>query len=218
MLTVLLTRHGHTDRSEPDQYLGQHVKALLTDRGRRDAEALAARLRDVPIDRIVSSPLSRAAETAVILIAGRSLEVELDDRMLEMDYGSWEGMTVEDVENRFPEEYEQYERDPSRHQVGGGENGEQVARRLSSLTADLLAWAGSDPGDRTCLLIGHSSVNRVLLAGVLGVPLADYRRRFQTDWVSLTVLRWPDHVAAGPLLLLTNDVAHVRGISGITWD
>jgi probable phosphoglycerate mutase len=218
VLTVLLTRHGHTDRSEPDQYLGQHVKALLTDRGRHDAEALAARLRDVPIDRAISSPLSRAAETAAILVAGHRLELELDDRMLEMDYGAWEGMTVEEVATKLPEEFEQYERDPSQYRVGGGENGAQVARRVSSVIDDLLSWAGSMRGDRTCLLVGHSSVNRVLLATVLGVPLADYRRRFQIDWASLTVLRWPQDPAYGPLLLLANDVAHVRGMTGVTWD
>ena len=218
MLTVLLTRHGHTDRSEPDQYLGQYVEATLTERGRRDAEALAARLREVPIDRAITSPLSRAAETAAILVAGHRLELELDDRMLEMDYGAWEGMTVEEVANRLPEEFEQYEHNPSLHRVGGGENGEQVARRVSTVIDDLLAWAGSTGDDSTCLLVGHSSVNRVLLATVLGVPLADYRRRFQVDWASLTVLRWPRDVAAGPLMLLANDVAHVRGMTGVTWD
>jgi probable phosphoglycerate mutase len=149
VLTVLLTRHGHTDRSEPDQYLGQYVEATLTERGRRDAEALAARMREVPIDRAITSPLSRAAETAAILVAGHRLELELDDRMLEMDYGAWEGMTVEEVANRLPEEFEQYEHNPSLHRVGGGENGEQVARRVSTVIDDLLAWAGSTGDDST---------------------------------------------------------------------
>ena len=50
VLTLLLTRHGHTTRSEPEQYLGQSVPASLTERGLRDAKALAERLADVPID------------------------------------------------------------------------------------------------------------------------------------------------------------------------
>jgi broad specificity phosphatase PhoE len=66
-------------------------------------------------------------------------------------------------------------------------------------------------------VVGHSSVNRVFLAEVMGVPLIDYRRRFQQDWVNLTVLRW-DSRESGPLLLLANDLAHVRGVRGITWD
>src|SRR6185295_12841922 len=100
--TVLLTRHGHTDRSEPEQYLGQRVHASLTERGRRDAEALASRLEPIPIDRIISSPLGRAVETAQILAARVHVEVETDERMTELDYGVWEGLEVEEIDTRFP--------------------------------------------------------------------------------------------------------------------
>ena len=53
--------------------------------------------------------------------------------------------------------------------------------------------------ERTCLLVGHSSTNRVLLAHLMGVRLADYRRRFVQDWANLTVLQWPDR-DVGPTL------------------
>lgn len=215
MLTVLLTRHGHTDRSEPEQYLGQRVAAQLSDRGRREAQQLAARLAGVALDRIISSPLGRALETATIVAGTRP--VETDDRLLELDYGAWEGLTVEEIDRRFPGERSRYEADPATHHVGGGENGEQVATRLTDLIADLLRWWQAEAGDRTGLLIGHSSVNRIMLALLLGVPLNDYRRRFEADWASLSVLRWPDP-DSGPKLLLANDVAHLRGISGPTWD
>lgn len=215
MLTVLLTRHGHTDRSEPEQYLGQRVTAQLSDRGRADAQRLAERLVGVQLDRVVSSPLGRAADTAAIL-AGR-VAVETDARLAELDYGSWEGLTVEEIERRFPAEYERYEADPATHHIGGGESGEDVAQRLATFMGDLLAWSEAEAADRTCLLVGHSSVNRVLLAMLLDVPLRDYRRRFRSDWASLTVLRWADR-RAGPMLLLANDVAHVQGLRGATWD
>ena len=217
MLTIILTRHGHTDRSEPEQYLGQTVPAALSERGRRDAQALAERLEGVPIDRLLSSPLGRAMETAAILARGRQLTVESDKRLTELDYGAWEGITREEIDARFPGEYKQYDADPSRHHVGGGESGEQVAARARPMIDDLLAWAEGQGGTATCLLVGHSSVNRVLLAMVLGVPLADYRRRFVQDWANLTVLRW-DGVMSGPMLLLANDVGHARGLRGATWD
>jgi broad specificity phosphatase PhoE len=218
VLTILLTRHGHTSRSEPEQYLGQSVHAGLTERGRADAQKLADRLRDVPIDRVVSSPLGRATETSEILARGHvpQLKVETDQRLTELDYGRWEGMLLEDILVQFPGAYEEYDADPSTYHVGGGENGAEVAVRVESLMSDLLAWQESEAEDRTCLMVGHSSVNRVLLAVVMGVPLIDYRRRFQQDWVNLTVLRWHDR-AAGPLLLLGNDLSHVHGVGGVTW-
>lgn len=216
MLTLLLTRHGHTDQSEPDRYIGQHLAATLTERGWRDVQALAARLNGVPIDRIVSSPLGRAVETAAILAAGRDASIEMEDRLAEMDYAAWEGQTVEQVERSRPDEFERYERNPAIHHAGGGESGADVAARVGSLIDDLLAWFTVAGSDRTCLLVGHTSVNRVLLALVLGVPLADYRRRFEQDWANLTVLRWPDR-SSGPRLLLANDLAHIRGLQGVTW-
>ncbi len=217
MLTVLLTRHGHTDKSEPEQYLGQRIHASLTDRGRRDAQALRDRLDGVHLDRLISSPLGRAVETAEILVRGSDVSVETDERLSELDYGAWEGHTVDEIDRRFPGERELYEENPAIHPVGGGESGLSVAARLGAMLEDLLVWWQAEAADRACLLVGHSSVNRIFLAVVLGVPLADYRRRFKQDWASLTVLRW-ESVEAGPLLMLANDESHSKGIRGPTWE
>ena len=216
MLTILLTRHGHTERSEPEQYLGQHVEASLSERGRASAAHLGERLAEVRIDRVVTSPMTRAVETARIVAHGR--DVEVDERMAELNYGKWEGLTLEAVHARFPGEYEQYDADPANYHVGGGENGRQVARRVRSLMDELLEWAETAGGaEKCCLLVGHSSVNRVLLALILGVDLRDYRRRFRQDWANLTVLHWPER-DEGPMLLLANDVSHILGIHGATWE
>jgi broad specificity phosphatase PhoE len=218
VLTVLLTRHGHTDRSEPEQYLGQRLEATLTERGLSDAQKLAERLRGVPVDRLISSPLGRAVATAEILAPAVGATVETDVRLLELDYGGWEGLTVDLIDAQFPGQRELYEIDPAMHNIGGGESGIEVAARVSDLIDSLLRWGlADDETDRTALLVGHSSVNRVLLALVLGVGLRDYRRRFRQDWTSLTVVRWPDR-ESGPLLLLANDVAHTQGIAGATWE
>jgi broad specificity phosphatase PhoE len=218
VLTILLTRHGHTDRSEPEQYLGQRLPAALSARGRKDVRALARRLAAVPIDRVVTSPLSRAVDTAELLVNARDIKVEPDNRLTELDYGAWEGHTLEEINSLFPGEHEQYERDPATHHVGGGESGYEVVARLAPLFDELVGWAeqGKAGAERTCVVVGHSSVNRIALAMLLGVELNDYRRRFDQDWANLTVLRWPDR-ASGPRLLLSNDLAHARGIRGVTW-
>lgn len=217
MLTVLLTRHGHTDKSEPEQYLGQRIHASLTERGRRDAQALRERLEGVHVDRLISSPLGRAVETAQILASGTQVSVETDERLSELDYGAWEGLTVDEIDRQFPAERDLYEENPAIHPVGGGESGLAVAARLGAMLEDMLVWWQAEAEDRTCLLVGHSSVNRIFLAVVLGVPLADYRRRFKQDWASLTVLRWESR-EAGPLLMLANDESHSKGVHGPTWD
>ncbi|HUP83447.1 MAG TPA: histidine phosphatase family protein [Candidatus Limnocylindria bacterium] len=220
MLTLLLTRHGHTDRSEPEQYLGQHINAELSARGRADARKLARRLAAVEMQRVVSSPLKRARETADILARSHNITVEPEPRLLELDYGDWEGHTLEDINTLFPGEYEKYDRDPAHHEVGGGESGTEVAARLWPFIDGLLDWAetrgGEAKAESTALLVGHSSTNRIMLAMLLGVELNDYRRRFDQDWTNLTVLRWPTR-ADGPRLLLSNDQSHTRGMRGVTW-
>src|SRR5207237_4193984 len=95
MLTLVLTRHGLTDRSIPEQHLGQRMDVPLNEAGRQQAEALAMRVAGIRWDRIIASPLIRAAETASIL-AGE-MPVQPDARLMEMDYGQWEGLTNEQL-------------------------------------------------------------------------------------------------------------------------
>lgn len=216
MLTLVLTRHGLTDRSEPEQYLGQRIKAHLTEGGRAAARSLGERLQGVDFDRVISSPLERAVETARLIRGGG--EVDTDSRLAEIDYGDWEGSTVDLIRSRFPEERAAWEVDPAGTRIPGGESAADVAVRLTGFLAELLENGAATSSRSACvLLVAHSTVNRVLLSIALGTPLADYRRRFKQDWANLTVLRFGGTLQDGALLLLGNDVAHIRGVRGETW-
>jgi broad specificity phosphatase PhoE len=218
VLTVVLTRHGHTTRSEPEQYLGQRIDIPISDRGRDQALALRDRLTGVSVERVISSPLQRAFQTASLLRPDAT--IERDDRLLEADYGDWEGHTVDVIEARWPAERRAWEADPARVGPPAGERGLDVAARASAFVADLRAWetAFDTPGrNRTVLVVGHSTLNRILLAAVLGLELRDYRRRLRQDWLNLTVLRLSAADPDGALLLLANDVAHLQHPSGVPW-
>jgi broad specificity phosphatase PhoE len=214
-LTILLTRHGKTPRSEPEQHLGQRVDIELSENGRQAAERLRERLRDVRIDRVVSSSLRRAMETATI-VAGDRASVEADPRLMEMDYGEWEGLTYEQIDERDRDRRRAWVLDPENLATPGGESGADVARRVRGVLSDLANWAGDD--DRTALIVAHSTTNRVLLAVALGVPLRLYRERFRQAQANLSVLRFPGTLEDGAMLLLANDVSHLKGTSGNTWD
>ena len=127
MLTLVLVRHGLTPRSSPEQHLGQRLDVSLSSDGLRQAHSLGRRLHDVPFDRIVTSPLSRARETAEIVAAGRP--VVGDARLAEMDYGEWEGHTREEVLGLHPGFRAKWEADPAALRCPGGESGNDVARR-----------------------------------------------------------------------------------------
>ena len=145
MLTLVLTRHGLTGRSIPEQHLGQTIDIGLSDDGRAQAAALAARLAPISFERIVSSPLVRARQTAALIAAvpgsagSARPAVEIDPRLTEMDYGDWEGLTYEQIEERAAADWERWVSDPATLPYPGGESGNDVAARARAFLVDALA-------------------------------------------------------------------------------
>ncbi|MGZ6328995.1 MAG: histidine phosphatase family protein [Candidatus Limnocylindrales bacterium] len=226
MLTVVLTRHGGTTRSKPEQHLGQHLDVPLSDEGRAQAAALGRRLAGVTFERVVASPLRRAVETARLIVPVR--EPETDARLLEMDYGAWEGLTYEQVTARDGPARLLWEADPASLACPGGESGNDVAARVRSFLEAAIdgaeagapagAAAPADTADHRILVVGHSTTDRILLCVALGVPVRDFRRRFVQDPANLTVVRFTGPRGSGAQALVVNDVGHLRGLAGATWD
>jgi broad specificity phosphatase PhoE len=188
----------------------------LSEVGTAQAEALAGRLTGVRIDRIVSSPMLRAAETARTIAAGRPVEV--DERLREQDCGDWEGLTFEHATARDPELRARWELDPAANSLPGGESGNEVADRVRHFLDDLLASEPSNTDERRVLLVAHTAVNRILLCIALGVPVRDYRRRFVQDRANLTVLQYDEGAGHDRAqLLLANDASHLRGSAETPW-
>ena len=227
MLTVVLTRHGLTPRSVPEQHLGQHIDTPLSGEGRAQATALAERLAPIVFDRIVSSPLRRARETAeaVASVEGRGGQaIETDQRLLEMDYGDWEGLTYAEIEARDLAERRRWEADPATVACPNGESGNEVAARVRSFLGDLLTTgrgpAGDEPpAEQRVVLVGHSSLNRIFVCVAMGIPVREFRNRIVQGQVNLTVLRWVDGRGVDEAeLLLLNDLAHVRRPPQTPWE
>ena len=218
MLTFVLTRPGLTERSDPEQHLGQGIDVGLSAAGRAQAAALAARIGAEHFDRIIASPLLRARETARAVAGDRA--VELDARLAEMDYGRWEGLTYEQIEGVDAAYRVSWEADPAALRCPDGESGADVARRARAFLEDLLAWAApATEGQQIVLTVAHSSFNRVLLCVAMGVPVRDYRRRFAQGQGNLTVIRWPSgaHVDDGRLLV-ANDTSHLAAPGQSPWE
>jgi broad specificity phosphatase PhoE len=223
MLTLVLTRHGLTDRSLPEQHLGQRIDIGLSEDGRAQAEALVRRLVGVDFERMFVSPLIRAQETAAIVGAGLPDHPasELDRRLVEMDYGDWEGLTYEQIDERDAARRADWEADPAATACPGGESGDEVAIRAESFLIDLIAWHDGrqgTPHERPVLAVAHSTLNRVLVCVATGIPVREYRRRFSQDQANLTVLRFEHGVGpADARILLLNDTAHLRAPGTTPW-
>lgn len=163
---IYLLRHGAIDTASPRRFLGQS-DIPLNQRGIDQARRLGATLALVPFARIFASPLGRAMQTAVLAGNCSAGDIEPVEALSEINLGAWEGLSVAEVQQRFPGAYEARGHDLAGYRPTGGESFADLADR--ALPA-LLQIARSVPGP--ILIVAHAGVNRVLLCHLLQRPLA----------------------------------------------
>ena len=167
---VLLVRHGvtpTTGRVLPGRRRGLH----LSDEGRRQAEALAARLAVVPtIAAIYASPLERARETVAPLAKARGLAIRVEPGLLESDLGAWTGLSLKRAARR--PEWSVVQRHASRFRFPGGESFMEMQARMAGTLARLVErHRGS-----TIVVASHADPIKTLVAWALGTPLDLFQR------------------------------------------
>jgi broad specificity phosphatase PhoE len=198
---LYLVRHGATQLSAENRFSGD-VGVDLSDEGRAQVERLADRLAEYAIGAIYCSPMSRAVETATILARGCGLDVVRCDALREIRHGRWEGLTRQEVEARFGDEYASWEEDPFTFAPEGGESGVSVlARVLPAVREMIVRHAGQH-----ILAVSHKATIRILLSSLLGFDTRGYRDRLDQAPACLNVLDFRDPVRAR--LTLFNDTSH----------
>lgn len=192
---LLLVRHSTTEASASGRNLGQGSDPPLSEEGEalamRLGRQLAAELAELPVAqlRLVSSPARRCRETlkAVSVALDGHTEPEVDDRLVEIDYGAWEGLTADECWARDPELRAAWERDPYLTRTPDGESGADVSARAFPVFEALESWLSSDPA-RGVLVVAHNHVNRLRLTALLGWPMAGYRRRVSQDPAGYSII------------------------------
>ncbi len=200
---LLLVRHGATQLTAENRFSGA-VGVQLSDEGRWQVRRLAERLADDQIAAAYASPLSRAVETAQILAEPHGLALQRRDGLREISHGRWEGLTRQEVEERFPGEYEEWEADPLTAAPEGGESGLAVLARAMPVIREIVrAHSG-----RNVLVVSHKATLRLILSSLLGFDARGYRDRLDQSPACLNVVDFKDPVRAR--LMLFNDVSHYQ--------
>jgi alpha-ribazole phosphatase/probable phosphoglycerate mutase len=185
---LFLIRHGQVEGFEAKRYNGQKNVAL-TAHGRRQLELIAERLQEVPLDAVWSSDLDRCRYGAERLAATRGLPVICRDGLRELHAGDWEGLTWEELQARYPTEWQARLADIVRYRIPGGESFLDAAARVLPELDRLLA---AHPGENVAL-VAHGGVNRIILLDALGAPL-DRVFSLEQDYACLNVI---DYFADG---------------------
>ena len=204
MGSLILVRHATTAASESGRNLGRRSDPPLANAGielaARLGETLAAELAELPHDelRLISSPALRCRQTAdgmgaALGIAADSLEVA--PGLIEIDYGTWDGLTAEECRAQYPELRAAWEADPYETRCPGGESGADVARRAFAAMAPVEAWLAADRA-RCAIVVSHNHVIRLRLCELLGWPLREYRSRLSADPGSYSLVTFGTGVPA----------------------
>src|SRR5437660_12887690 len=198
---VFMVRHGATVMSAEDRFAGA-TDVALSDEGREQTRRLADRLSHEKIMAVYASPLGRTVETAQILAGPHKLEVQTRDGFREINHGRWEQMTRREVEEKFPEEAAEWEKDPYTFAPLGGESGlAGSARSLPPLIALVREHAGQN-----ILVVSHKATSRLLLSSLLGFDPRRYRDNLDQKPAALNIVDFKD--ATHARLTLFNDTSH----------
>ncbi len=170
MTRIVLARHGESAWHREDRYVG--VSDIgLTERGHAQARELGAWAPRQGFAALISSPLRRCRDTAAEVVGSTGLELRIDDRLTELDFGIAEGRRRQELKEEHPEAYRAFVEDPVAHHFAQGEDPIAAAVRFVAALTDLIEIY---PQQRV-LVVAHATVLRLALCRLLGLPLSSYR-------------------------------------------
>jgi len=202
---IILVRHGRTTLNAAGRFRGRQ-DVPLDDVGRAQVHALARRLESFGLTQLLTSPLKRALETADAIAKACGLPTVVEPRLVDLDFGRWQGLTPEEAAREFQREYRSWERTPERALLPGGGNLASHVEAARQLVDEVVL---DYPGE-TVALVTHEAVCQGLTCAWLGIPL----RRFRSVVHAPAAFSVFEFSASGWTVLTLNDTCHLLGCKG----
>jgi len=192
---LYLVRHGELVTSSEWRYVGQ-MDVDLNDTGKNQFKKLANRLKIEGIDKLLSSDLKRTVESAEIIGNEIGIANEPVSAFREINLGIWEGLTIDEIAERSPDDLKRRSDDIENFRVKQGESFSDVnIRVIPKLKEYISAYKG-----QRLLLVAHGGVNRIIIADALGLSVNNIVR-FEQDYACLNII---DYYENGPVVRLLN--------------
>ena len=192
MLRFYLFRHGPTQWNIEGRYSGRQDIDLAPD-GVALSKQWHRLILPIPFRIFYSSPLKRALQTARLLIGLRPIPISTDDRLIELDFGRWEGRTFRTVRESDPETYRAWRENPLTHGPPDGETLTDVSRRMADFLREL------DHSGGTIGIVSHVTPLKVLSALLLNLPVTALLRFYLAPGGLIVI----DRLSSGNAILRT---------------
>lgn len=200
VLTLYFLRHGQTSFSRANAYCGE-LDPPLTDAGLAMAEAFAEHYAQLPWQAVFVSPTLRTRTTAQFLCDRVGLQMQVRDGLREIYYGQWEGLSPEEVNAKFHDDYVRWLAIRLECPTGG-ERGIDIYYRSNAVLLEI----EREYPDGNVLLVSHKATIRIMLCGLLGIDVGRFRDRIAAPVASVSIV---EYTSRGPLLLALAERSHL---------
>jgi len=199
---MVFVRHGEAEGNYDRVFHGQ-TDSNLTEKGRKQAEKVAQRLKNEEIDVIYSSPLKRAFETAKHITEEKNIkDIITNNGLMEINGGEWENIMWEDLPKKWPREYYNWEYRPHLHCMPAGESMKEIYDRIVGTVSKI---ADENKGRNVCI-VTHGTVLRALMCYILRKPFEDL---ITISWYDNTAITIVEFVDDGFKVILEGDNSHL---------
>lgn len=155
---IYLVRHGETDWNEKGKFRG-HADLSLNEKGKKQAQALADYFSSREVAGVYSSPLKRAKQTAEVIARACGVPLEVRPELIDVDYGEWEGLTLEEISRVYPLLYQQWLKNPEEFTFPRGDNVRVAGDRLEGALTSLMERHLGE----SIVVVAHQAVNKIIL-------------------------------------------------------
>ncbi|WIV10954.1 histidine phosphatase family protein [Proteiniborus sp. MB09-C3] len=200
---LYLIRHGESEWNILSKVQGQS-NTQLTDKGREQAKKAAQGLLHEKIDLIFSSDLNRAFDTAKVIGELLELEVNTFEELREMRFGVWEGLTTQEIMNKYTNEHTIWMTEPHKLNLPEAEKLIDLQERLLGIVNILI----KDNKDKNILIVSHGSSIKALILGILGIDISFYNK-FTISNTGISIIEYRDY---SPVLRVLNDTSHLKEV------
>jgi alpha-ribazole phosphatase len=203
MVEIILARHGETEWNASEVFRGR-ADVALNENGLKQAELLGEYLGQERIDLIYSSPLQRAVKTAEAIARPQSIDVNIAPNLIDIDCGKWQGLSLREVKEKYPEIYQDWLDTPEQVRIPGGESLEDVRSRVVPFVEDVVMRCGKG----RVVLVSHRAVNKVLICTLLRLDNSFFWN-FKLDTGGITRFNYD---VDGIILISHNDTSYLKSL------